>query len=74
MKIHQVSSAVTAVTMCLMLSGCASHPSHSEIGVVTGAVVGGVVGSAVTGGSTVGTVVGAGAGAVAGHEIGKRVR
>lgn len=74
MKILKISSALTAVAMCVMLSACASNPSNSQIGAVTGAVVGGLAGSALTGGSTGGAVVGAGVGAAAGHEIGKRVR
>lgn len=54
----------------LAMTGCAHHPSNSQIGTGVGAVAGGVVGNAVFG-STLGTVGGAAAGALLGNEIGK---
>jgi osmotically inducible lipoprotein OsmB len=58
----------------LALGGCATNPTHAQVGTGVGAVVGGVVGSALTGGSTAGTVAGAAAGALIGNEVGRRVK
>ncbi len=59
-----------AAVALFTLSGCAHHPSRSQIGTGAGAVVGGVAGNALFG-STLGTVGGAAAGALIGNELGK---
>lgn len=62
--------ATALITGALALTGCAHHPTNSQIGTGVGAVAGGLVGNAVFG-STLGTVGGAAAGALIGHEVGR---
>lgn len=67
---HVVKSAIAAVLLAGLLSGCSGNPTKQEIGTVSGAVVGGLAGSALTG-NPIGTLAGAGAGAYVGNRIGR---
>ena len=66
-----MSVAAASLIAVTALSGCASHPTRTQIGTATGAVVGGVVGNAAFG-NTAGTVGGAAAGALIGNELSKK--
>ena len=70
MKNIRIIMATVACASTFGLVGCASHPTHAQIGTGVGAVAGGLVGDAVFG-STLGTVGGAAAGALIGNQIGR---
>ncbi len=65
--------AVTTMASAFALGGCASAPTHNQLGTAAGAVAGGVAGHVLFGGP-LGTVGGAAAGAVIGNELTKSKR
>lgn len=70
MKIKQIATAVSVVTLSLGLTAC-SGMSQQDKNTAIGAAVGGVAGSALTGGSTAGAVGGAAVGGVIGNQVSK---
>lgn len=70
MKIKQIATAVSVVTLSLGLAAC-SGMSQQDKNTAIGAAVGGVAGSALTGGSTAGAVGGAAVGGVIGNQVSK---
>lgn len=65
-----MASVIAAVTVSLVLGGCAGMSSQDKSTAI-GAGVGAVGGAVLTGGSAVGTVGGAAVGGIIGHEIDK---